>query len=144
MLIQFYSKGPSEPRGRGRAPLQIFFRYVTLWPIPVRGADYATLVLSPRIFRPSYGPVLEIVNPVLFMHTYLPEMFYGDCIQRCCFMFFPKSFQNLSLNCKSLLFSSFCHSELQMPQVISWQICFDFKLLLKSHYSNIFVIFCCW
>ena len=72
------------------------------------------------------------------------NLFYSDCSRRWSFMFFPKSFQNLSLNCKSLLFSSFCHSELQMPQVISWQICFDFKLLLKSHYSNIFVVICCW
>ena len=74
----------------------------------------------------------------------LSDLFYSDCSRRWSFMFFPKSFQNLSLNCKSLLFSSFCLSELQMPQVISWQICFDFKLLLKSHYSNIFVIICCW
>ena len=32
-----------------------------------------------------------------------PEVFYGDCIRRCCFIFPPKSFQNLSQNCKFLL-----------------------------------------
>ena len=67
----------------------------------------------------------------------------SDCSRRWSFMFFPKSFQNLSLNCKSLLFSSFCLSELQMPQLISWQISFNFNCFNKATiwiYLSLFVV----
>ena len=64
------------------------------------------------------------------MYTILghyPDLSYSDCIRRCSFILFPKSFQILSLNCKILLFLFFCVS---FANVQSYYLTFMFLILI--------------
>ena len=67
------------------------------------------------------------------------DLFYSDCSRRWSFMFFPKSYQNLSQNCKFLLCLLLSVSQSSIITNVhsyfltNWM---KFKLLQKSQYCH--------
>ena len=106
-----------KPSGINQVSLSLATRFFN--PCPFQPWFFQPWPFQPGIFYLFYS--LSILASIIFFicnpqkissFCYLaPDLFYGNLIPQWSFIFFPKSFGNLSLNCKTLLFSFFCVSE---------------------------------